>query len=432
MGAGEEPAAATPGPSGPPAGNSKAVVSSGDQFKSLLPGTQLTTLTSSAQGGAVPQAPLDLSKQPAIAKVPSDVQTITQCHSTKTQAPENGEQTAKKSAAKPATETIKTDAGLDAAKLSAAALQTAVLQNPSPSHDNPASDAHTSPVNQTASVEPLENSAVTPAPPAPAGDLALAVRVKPGSESPAKPVESQPAGQPAGEPVVDQTADDENPTAELSATPSATGERAAFGNAVAHAATSAPVHSIEEQHKSQSEGQPQSHGEGSSDNHVALNTSAVGNSKETSSTKSSDFEEQLNKVSSDPVKSAHVQLGSDGSKIDIRLVERAGSLSVSVRSTDSALTKALSDHTGELASRLTADHYKTELWTPNSASKGDPGRGGGSSSGGERQGGSAGGDTGKRQNPQGNAKQNQDPDWVQEFESIPGTFQKRIDYTWQQ
>ncbi len=162
---------------------------------------------------------------------------------------------------------------------------------------------------------------------------------------------------------------------------------------------------------------------------MAAGPANAASNKETAAAAGSEFEAELSRVPSEPVKSAHVQIsGENNASVDIRMVERAGSLSVSIRSTDSTLVKTLSDHTAELSSHLSLDHYKTEMWTPNSGRNSSGDRQGSSFSGGQGGQGGSGNQQGKRQNSQ----QNQDPEWVQEFENLPGTFQKRINTTWPQ
>jgi hypothetical protein len=50
--------------------------------------------------------------------------------------------------------------------------------------------------------------------------------------------------------------------------------------------------------------------------------------------------------------------------VDLRLVEHAGGLSVSVRSSDSSLTRGLQEHLPELSDRLEAARYQTQTWLP--------------------------------------------------------------------
>ncbi len=165
---------------------------------------------------------------------------------------------------------------------------------------------------------------------------------------------------------------------------------------------------------------------------------AAGKTEEPSATHATDFEAEFstefNKASSAPVRGAHVQItGADDQRVDIRLQERGGVMSVTVRSGDAGLTRTLQDHTPELTARLSTEHFQTELWTPG-ASKASQQftNNNGSNSGGSSQN-QAGANSGQQQsNQRQNSKQNQQPNWVDDFENNPTAFTKRIEYTWQQ
>ncbi len=156
-------------------------------------------------------------------------------------------------------------------------------------------------------------------------------------------------------------------------------------------------------------------------------TEKAGHTEEGQSTRASDFEAEFNKFRNEPVRGAHVQIaGAENQRVDIRLQERGGALSVTVRSNDSTLATTLQDHAPELSARLSLEHLRTELWTPNSSKS--PQERAGSGNGGrnpEYEG------SGERQQGQKN-RQNQEPDWIREFENRPAAFQKRIDYSWHQ
>lgn len=143
------------------------------------------------------------------------------------------------------------------------------------------------------------------------------------------------------------------------------------------------------------------------------------------------FEAELNKALAEPVRAAHVQIaGADNQRIDIRMLERGGALSVTVRSADSGLTKALQEHAPELAGRLSQENFRTELWAPGQAKN----QGGHESSGGNPQ--SRGGENSGQRNPgqeqKQHGKQSQAPEWIENFDKNQTAFQQRIDYTWHQ
>ena len=65
------------------------------------------------------------------------------------------------------------------------------------------------------------------------------------------------------------------------------------------------------------------------------------------------------------MRSVRVQLAGEGDqRVDMRLVEYAGGLSVSVRASDNSLTRGLQDHLPELSARLAAEHYQSQAWLP--------------------------------------------------------------------
>lgn len=68
------------------------------------------------------------------------------------------------------------------------------------------------------------------------------------------------------------------------------------------------------------------------------------------------------------VRSVQVQLAGNGeSRVDLRLVEHGGGLSVSVRSSDAELTKGLQENLPELSNRLAAEKYDTHTFVPAAA-----------------------------------------------------------------
>jgi hypothetical protein len=103
--------------------------------------------------------------------------------------------------------------------------------------------------------------------------------------------------------------------------------------------------------------------------------------------------------SSEPVRSVRLQLsGGESQRVDMRLVERGGTLSVSVRSTDETLTRSLQENLPELNSRLAAQHFQTETWTPDRGVITDSGGNGHSGTG-------AGSNPGSGSNGSGESKQ---------------------------
>jgi hypothetical protein len=127
-----------------------------------------------------------------------------------------------------------------------------------------------------------------------------------------------------------------------------------------------------------------------------------------------------------PVRMLQLQLGGTGNqRVDLRLVEHAGGLSVGVRAADSELTRGLQDNLPELSARLAAEHYQTETWLPatsqppaapstsGSSEHQSEQRGGQSSQGGS----SFSGGEGKRQQER---RQDQPPAWWRASAAAPG------------
>ena len=137
---------------------------------------------------------------------------------------------------------------------------------------------------------------------------------------------------------------------------------------------------------------------------------------------------------SEPVRAVRVQLATEGNqRVDLTLVERAGTLSVGVRSADSNLTRTLQEHLPDLSARLADQRYQTELWTPRAESPSASSTPGDSSnrnfeSGGNRQGGQNG-----NSNPQQQGKQRDDaPEWLPELMASGKTLATRREYLWVQ
>jgi hypothetical protein len=166
-----------------------------------------------------------------------------------------------------------------------------------------------------------------------------------------------------------------------------------------------------------------------SQSQTSIENAKSGKTEESPAAQPADFESEFNRARAEPVRGAHVQITSaDNQRVDIRLQERGGTLSVSVRSGDANLTRTLQEHAPELTSRLSTEHYRTELWTPNSSRNSSEQGNTGSGSPNQNRENSNQRDSNQRQNN----KQNQNPEWIEEFENHPTAFQKRIEYTWLQ
>jgi hypothetical protein len=150
-----------------------------------------------------------------------------------------------------------------------------------------------------------------------------------------------------------------------------------------------------------------------------------------------------------PVRGVHVQIaGADDQRVDLRLLERGGSLSVSVRSSDGGLTHNLQDSLPELNSRLAEQRYQTEIYTPggafHSSSNGNGDAANGNGDAGRSRAGSSANKNGSsfgNGNPgsqtahsgqQQNGRQNKQPEWLPELASSGRESEIRRDYSWLQ
>ncbi len=166
---------------------------------------------------------------------------------------------------------------------------------------------------------------------------------------------------------------------------------------------------------------------------VSADSSKTAGAEQTGKSQQAGFETELNKAMAEPVRAAHVQIaGSDNQRVDIRMLERGGALSVTVRSVDSGLTKALQDHAPDLAGRLSLENFRTELWAPGQG-KTPNGR---DFDGGNPQSQGGGGNSGQRhpgqQQKEHKGRESQTPEWIENFEKNPTAFQQRIEYIWHQ
>lgn len=164
--------------------------------------------------------------------------------------------------------------------------------------------------------------------------------------------------------------------------------------------------------------------------HTVNHSSAAAPPQESAPPTPPDAESELTRAHAEPVRGARVQIsGGNNQRIDIHLQERAGSLSVTVRSGDASVARTLQEHAPELSSRLSMERYRSDLWTPATAKPSqDQNTNSGAPFGHGR---GPGYQQQPNQNQNQNGKQKQQPGWIEEFESHPAAFTKRIEYTWQ-
>lgn len=117
-----------------------------------------------------------------------------------------------------------------------------------------------------------------------------------------------------------------------------------------------------------------------------------------------------------PVRNVRLQLeGDNNQRVDIRLVEVAGEMRVSVRASDTKLAQTLQEHIPDLSKSLDQQRFRAEVYTPRtegSAASNGSNVGSQSSRGEDAQ-----GENGRRRDGQG--RQQKQPEWVDELENYP-------------
>ncbi len=118
-------------------------------------------------------------------------------------------------------------------------------------------------------------------------------------------------------------------------------------------------------------------------------------------------------ATADTVKVLNLRMNAGGEQhVAIRVIERSGELSVSVRSADPVLTRTLQDRMPELTSRLEDQQIQADTWVPRSGESASSRDEGFHSPQDQSQQYDTGGNRGRRQQRQPR------PEWVQELESI--------------
>jgi len=137
-----------------------------------------------------------------------------------------------------------------------------------------------------------------------------------------------------------------------------------------------------------------------------------------------------------PVKTVQVQiLGADDQKVDLKLVEKSGALTMSVRSSDASLTKSLQQNLPDLTTKLGDQQIRAEWWRPDTQQTDSSKNPGSSSSGGN-------GSPNHGQTNQGQGNQNKgnsgqqggrgapSPDWLQDLAASNTSNQNGTQFTW--
>jgi hypothetical protein len=137
--------------------------------------------------------------------------------------------------------------------------------------------------------------------------------------------------------------------------------------------------------------------------------------------------------SAQTLKAVQVQVaGGDNQRVDLRLIERSGALTVSVRSPDSSLTKALQQNLPELSSKLNDQHVHAEWWTPDTQKIGTARNSADASSDSGSDHSASRDQTGqeKGQPRQQGGRGAPQPDWVEQLSNLRNSNQDGPQYTW--
>jgi hypothetical protein len=134
------------------------------------------------------------------------------------------------------------------------------------------------------------------------------------------------------------------------------------------------------------------------------------------------------------LRSLQVQItGQDNQRVDVKLIERPGALSMSVRAADGSLTRSLQEHLPELTTKLAEQQMQAEWWVPKMASAGSASEvatAGDMTKQGDSgpQTGSGSQDSGKQQG----GRQGDQPNWVDELAALNNSKTIRKEYIWHQ
>jgi hypothetical protein len=139
----------------------------------------------------------------------------------------------------------------------------------------------------------------------------------------------------------------------------------------------------------------------------------------------------LPSVSGQSLKTVQVQItGADNQTVDLRLMEKSGALTMSVRSSDGTLTRALQQHLPDLTSKLSDQQLRTEWWRPD-VQKLDSSQKQSSSS--DSNDGAASQDKGnqdKGNSGQQGGRNTDEPDWLEELTNLRKSNQNGTQYSW--
>jgi hypothetical protein len=145
-----------------------------------------------------------------------------------------------------------------------------------------------------------------------------------------------------------------------------------------------------------------------------------------------------------PVKTVQVQIsGADDQKVDLKLVEKSGSLTMSVRSSDTALTKSLQQNLPDLTTRLSDQQIRAEWWRPDTQqtdSSGNNSSSGGNGSASQNQSNQNQSNQDQSNQDQGNQNKSSSgqqggrgtsqPDWLKDLATSNNSNQNGTQFTW--
>ncbi len=137
-------------------------------------------------------------------------------------------------------------------------------------------------------------------------------------------------------------------------------------------------------------------------------------------------------ATSQPLKTVQVQItGADDQKVDLKLVEKAGTLTMSVRSADGNLTKALQQSLPELTTKLSDQRIQAEWWHADMQTASPSQKQSGASSSGHGSGGQDQQNQNKNNSGQQGGRGAPQPAWLEELSTLRKSTQNGTQYSWQ-
>jgi hypothetical protein len=146
-------------------------------------------------------------------------------------------------------------------------------------------------------------------------------------------------------------------------------------------------------------------------------------------------------ASAQQVKTVQVQItGADDQKVDLKLIEKSGALTMSVRSSDRSLTAALQQNLPDLTNKLSDQQIRADWWRPDAQSAESSGNSSGSGSSGNNsphqdhgnsnQSGSNQSGSNQSGSGQRGGRGTPEPEWLEDLSLSPKSNQNGTQFSW--